>query len=111
MDLSASHVVKPFEAQSVFVVLLEDAMRQPDMAKSVQRLQLDVEEAKVRLDLAATQGAWLMTSRMAINTGRTVAYNNKLRQATPKMKLELNNEKNTETKNLGCASRTGVLQN
>lgn len=52
-----------------------------------------------------------MISRVGINTGRTVAYNNKLRQVMPKMKLELNNDKNTETKNLGCASRTGVLQN
>lgn len=111
MDLSASHVVKPSEAQSEFVVLLEDAMRQPDLAKSVQRLQLVVDEAKVRLDLATSKRAWLMISRVGINTGRTVAYNNKLRQVMPKMKLELNNDKNTETKNLGCASRTGVLQN
>ena len=67
--------------------LLEDAIRQPDLAKRVQRCQLAVDKAKVRLDLAATPGAWLMPSHMAINTERTVAYNNKLRQATPNINL------------------------
>ena len=67
--------------------LLEDAIRQPDLAKRVQRCQLAVDKAKVRLDLAATPGAWLMLSHMAINTERTVAYNNKLRQETPNINL------------------------
>ena len=40
------------EAQSEFLVLLEDAIRQPDLAKSVQRYQLTVDEANVRLNLA-----------------------------------------------------------
>ena len=36
------------EAQSEFLVLVEDSIRQPDLAKSVQRYQLAVDEAKVR---------------------------------------------------------------
>ena len=65
--------------------------------KRVQRYQLAVYKEKVRLDLTATPGAWLMSSHMAINTERTVAYNNKLRQA-PNMNLWLNNDVNKETK-------------
>ncbi|KAL9954575.1 hypothetical protein ACROYT_G042133 [Oculina patagonica] len=34
------------EAQSEFLVLVEDAIRQPDLAKSVQRYQLAIDEAK-----------------------------------------------------------------
>ena len=75
------------EAQSDILKLLEDAIRQPDLAKRVQRCQLAVDKAKVRLDLAATPGAWLMLSHMAINSERTVAYNNKLRQETPNINL------------------------
>ena len=56
------------EAQSEFLVLVEDAIRQPDLAKSVRRYQLAVDEAKVRLNLAVCPGAWLMPARMVINT-------------------------------------------
>jgi len=45
------------EAQSEFLVLMEDAIRQPDLAKSVQRYQLAVDEAKVRLNLAVAPNA------------------------------------------------------
>ena len=34
------------------LVLIEDAIRQPDISKSVQRFQLVIQEAKVKLDLA-----------------------------------------------------------
>ena len=37
------------ETQREFIVLLEDAIWQPDIAKSVARYQLIVDEAKVRL--------------------------------------------------------------
>ena len=33
---------------------MEDAIRQPDLAKSVQKYQLAVDEAKVRLNLAVS---------------------------------------------------------
>ena len=40
------------EAQSEFLTLMESAIIQPDLAQSVQRYQLAVDEAKVRLNLA-----------------------------------------------------------
>jgi len=35
-----------------FLVLIEDAIGQPDISKSVPRFQLVIQEAKVKLDLA-----------------------------------------------------------
>ena len=63
------------EAQTEFLTLLEDAIRQPDLVQSVQRYQLAVDESKVRLNLAVCPGALLMPSRMIINTENTVGYN------------------------------------
>ena len=40
------------EVQNKFLVLMQDAIRQPDISKSVQRFQLAVDEANVRLNLA-----------------------------------------------------------
>jgi len=77
---------------------MEDAIRQPDLAQSVQRYQLAVDEAKVWLNLAVCPGAWLMPARMIINTESTVGCNNKLKQAVAGMKLRVNNEVNPETK-------------
>ena len=45
------------EVQSEFIVLLEDAIRQPDFTKSVQHYWQAVDKAKVCLDLAAVPGA------------------------------------------------------
>ena len=78
------------EAQSEFPVLVEDTIRQPDLAKSVQRYQLAIDAAKVRLNLAVCPGAWLMPARMLINTESTVGYNNQLKQAVQGMKLGIN---------------------
>ena len=86
------------EAQTEFLTLMEDAIRQPDLAKSVQRYQLVVNEAKVRLNLAVCPGAWLMPARMVINTGSIVGYNNKLKQGSAGMKLGINNDVNLGTK-------------
>ena len=86
------------EAQSEFLVLVEDAIRQPDLAASVQRYQLAIDEAKVRLNLAVCPGAWLMPGWMVINTESVVGYNNQLKQAGAGMKLGINNEVNTSTK-------------
>ena len=44
------------EAQREFLILMEDAIRQPDLSKSIQRFQLAIYEAKVRLDLAISPG-------------------------------------------------------
>ena len=89
---------RAMEAQSEFLVLVENSIRQPDLAKSVQRYQLAVDEAKVRLNLAVCPGAWLMPARMVINTGSVIGYNNQLKQAVPGMKLGVNDEVNTSTK-------------
>ena len=86
------------EAQTEFLTLMEDAIRQPDLSKSVQRYQLAVDQAKVRLNLAVCPRAWLMPARMIINTGSIVDYNNKLMQAKVGMKLGVNNDVNLGTK-------------
>ena len=86
------------EAQTEFLILMEDALIQPDLAKSVQRYQLTVDQAKVRLNLAVCPGEWLMPARMIINTESIVGYNNKLKQATAGMKLGINNDVNSGTK-------------
>ena len=72
------------------------------MAKSVQRYQLAVDQAKVRLNLAVCPGACLMPARMIINTESTVGYNNNLKQASAGMKLGINNEVNSDTKKQVC---------
>ena len=40
------------EAQREFLILMEDAIWQPDISKSIQSFQLAIDEAKVRLDIA-----------------------------------------------------------
>ena len=89
------------EAQTEYLTLMEDAIRQPDLAKSVQRYQLAVDQAKVRLNLAVCPGAWLMLARMIINTESVIGYNNKLKQASAGMRLGVNNDVNTGTKKAG----------
>ena len=86
------------EAQTEFWTLMEDAIRQTDLSKSVQRYQLAVDQAKVRLNLAVCPGAWLMPARMIINTESIGGYNNKLKQAKAGMKLGVNNDVNLGTK-------------
>ena len=78
--------------------MMEDAIRKTDLSQSVQRYQLAVDQAKVRLNLAVCPGAWLMPARMIINTESIVGYNNKLKQAQAGMKLGVNNDVNLGTK-------------
>ena len=68
------------EVQSEFLVLMEDATREPDISKSVQRFQLAVDEAKFRLNLPISSGTWLMPSNVLINTQSTIGYKNKLKK-------------------------------
>ena len=75
------------ETQREFLSLVEDAIRNPDISKSVQRFQLAIESAKVRLDLAISPGTWLLPSKMVVNTESVVGYNNKLKKATSFMKI------------------------
>ena len=95
------------EAQSEFLVLMEDAMRQPDLAQNIHRYQLMVDKAKVRLNLAVYPGTCQMPARMIINTESTVGYNNKLKQVVTGMKLGVNNEVNPDTKKSGLKLKEG----
>jgi len=88
------------EAQSEFLVLMESAITQPDLAASMQRYQLAVDQAKVRLNLAVAPMAWFMPAQMMINTTSTIGYNNQLKQVVSGMKLGVNNEVNPGTKKL-----------
>ena len=85
-------------------------IRQPDLAASVQRYQLAIDEAKVRLNLAVCPGAWLMPGQMVINTESVVGYNNQLKQAGAKMKLGINNEVNKGTKKWASPTWQGKNQ-
>ena len=100
------------EAQTEFLTLMEDAIRQTDLVKSVQRYQLAVDQAKVRLNFAVCPGAWLMPARMIINTESIVGYNNKLMQAKAGMKLGMNNDVNLGTKKSSTpADEWGAIKN
>ena len=90
---------------------MESAIIQPDLAQSVQRYQLAVDEAKVRLNLAVAPMPWLMPANMIINTASVVGYNNKLKQAVSGTKLGLNNELNTETKKSALQMMAGHQKN
>ena len=95
------------ETQRQFLSMVEDAIRNPDISKSVQRFQLAIESAKVRLDLAISPGLWLLPSKMVVNTESVVGYNNKLKKATIFMRIGVNSDLNipvrrsTQKHNLG----------
>ena len=82
------------EAQRQFLSMVEDAIRNPDISKSVQRFQLAIESAKIRLDLAISPGLWLLPSKMVVNTESVVGYNNKLKKATSFMRIGVNSDLN-----------------
>ena len=82
------------ETQRQFLSMIEDAIRNPDISKSVQRFQLAIESAKVRLDLAMSPGLWLLPSKMVVNTESVVGYNNKLKKATSFMRIGINSDLN-----------------
>ena len=86
------------EAKRQFLSMVEDAIRNPDLGKSVQRFQLAIESAKVRLDLAISPGTWLFPSKMVVNTESVVSYNNKLKKATSFMKIGVNSDLNIPVK-------------
>ena len=82
------------ETQRQFLSMVEDAIRNPDISKSVQRFQLAIQSAKVRLDLAISPGLWLLPSKMVVNTESVVGYNNKLKKATSFMRIGVNSDLN-----------------
>ena len=86
------------ETQREFLSLVENAIRNADLGNSVQRFQLAIESAKVRLDLAISPGTWLLPSKMVVNTESVVGYNNKLKKATSFMKIRVNSDLNIPVK-------------
>ena len=82
------------ETQRQFLSMVEDAIRNPDISKSVQRFQLAIQSSKVRLDLAISPGLWLLPSKMVVNTESVVGYNNKLKKATTFMRIGVNSDLN-----------------
>ena len=90
----ASSQGSAIETQRQFLSMVEDAIRNPDISKSVQRFQLAIESAKVRLDLAISPGLWLLPSKMVVNTESVVGYNNKLKKATTFMRIGVNSDLN-----------------
>lgn len=80
-----------------------------DISKSVQRFQLAINEAKVRLDLAISPGNRLMPSNLPLNTQSTVWYNNKLKKESSDMKFGVNKSVNLNMKSVGVKHTNGGL--
>ena len=95
------------EAQQEMQKLFESAVIEEDLATSVQRYQLAVQEAKLRLDLAIAPGIWLMPSNLVINTESIVGYNNKLQKASEGMQFGVNVEVNEKSKGVGIKHNLG----
>jgi len=92
------------ETQTVFLQLFESVVIERDISKSIQRYQLAIQEAKVKLDFAIAPGCWLLPSKLVINTQSTVGYNNKLQKATADMEFGFNESLNTEMKSVGITN-------
>ena len=97
------------ETQRQFLSMVEDAIRNPDISKSVQRFQLAIESAKVRLDLAISPGLWLLPSKMVVNTESVVGYNNKLKKATSFMRIGVNSDLNIPVRGSAPKHNLGSL--
>ena len=89
------------EAQQEMMKLFESAVIEENLATSVQRYQLAVQEAKLRLDLAIAPGIWLMPSNLVINTESIVGYNNELQKASEGMQFGVNVGVNEKSKSVG----------
>ena len=95
------------EAQQEMQKLFESAVIEENLATSVQRYQLAVQEAKLRLDLAIAPGIWLMPSNLVINTESIVGYNNELQKADEGMQFGVNVGVNEKSKGVGVKHNLG----
>ena len=95
------------EAQQEMMKLFESAVIEEDLSTSVQRYQLAVQEAKLRLDLAIAPGIWLMPSNLVINTESIVGYNNELQKASSDMQFGVNVGVNEKSKAVGIKHNLG----
>ena len=89
------------ETQQEMLKLFESSVIEEDLSTSVQRYQLAVQEAKLRLDLAIAPGIWLMPSNLIINTESIVGYNNELQKASEDMNFGVNDTLNEKSKKVG----------
>ena len=88
--------------------LFESSVIEEDLSTSVQRYQLAVQEAKLRLNLAIAPGIWLMPSNLIINTEIIVGYNNELQKASENMKFGVNETLNEKSKEVGIKHNMGI---
>ena len=95
------------EAQQEMQKLFESAVIEENLATSVQRYQLAVQESKLRLDLAFAPGIWLMPSNLVINTESIVGYNNELQKASDGMQFGVNVGVNEKSKSVGVRHNLG----
>ena len=95
------------EAQQEMLKLFESAVIEENLATSVQRYQLAVQESKLRLDMAIAPGIWLMPSNLVINTESIVGYNNELQKATDGMQFGVNVGVNEKSKGVGVRHNLG----
>ena len=96
------------EVRREFLALLEDSILKPNISASIERFQLAVQEARVKLDLAISPGTWLLPARMVINTASKIGYNNELRRASPHMQLGVNDNVNVDIKQTGIPKHNFV---
>ena len=95
------------ETQQEMLKLFESSVIEEDLSTSVQRYQLAVQEAKLRLDTAIAPGIWLMPSNLVINTESIVGYNNELQKASENMKFGVNETVNEKSKKVGVRHNLG----
>ena len=98
--------MEPLKQQEM-LKLFESAVIEENLATSVQRYQLAVQEAKLRLDLAIAPGIWLMPSNLVINTESIVGYNNELQKANEGMQFGVNIGVNEKSKSVGVRHNLG----
>jgi len=94
--------------------LFESAVVENDIAKSIQRFQFALQQAKQKLDFAVAKNCWLLPSKLLLNMSNIVGYNNKLQKATDNMRLGVNNINNeiipSVKHNLGPAKKNLLPQ-
>ena len=96
------------EVRREFLALLEDFIHKPNISASIQRFQLAVQEARVKLDLAISPGTCLLPASMVINRASKIGYNNELRRASPHMRLGVNDNVNVAIKQTGIPKHNFV---
>ena len=96
------------ETQQEMIGLFEDAIKEENIAKSVQNYQQVIQEAKLRSNLAIAPGIWSMPSNLVINAESVTGYNNYLLRANDSMTFGVNDLVNEQTKQVGLKHNLGT---